>query len=203
MVTEKRPADAGLSSSMRSHRAIPLVAILALFACADPPNREMDQAEGAIDAARAAGAEQYAADELTAAVTALEQSRDAVALHDYRSALSYALDSRERAESAAKLAAEQRALLQSRAERALTELRGLVERGDERVAGAEARRAPRQTVRRVRAALSHAVNALQEASAAMAQGDYAAVSQRLEGVSADVTAALAELDEPRTAPARR
>jgi len=88
---------------MQSCRAVSLLALLALVACADPPSREMDQAEGAIDAARAAGAEQYAADELAAALAALAQSHEAVTLHDYRSALSYALDSREQAEGAAKL----------------------------------------------------------------------------------------------------
>ena len=206
MVTQERPAQAGPPSRMQSRRAMSLLALLAvltLVACADPPSREMDQAEGAIDAARAAGAEQYAADALAAAVAALAQSHEAVALHDYRIALSYALDSREQAEGAAKLAAEQRAVVQSRAQGALTELRALLDRGNERVAAAEALRASRQSVQQVRGALAHAVNALQEAGAAMAQGDYPAVSERLEGVNADLTAALAELDEPRAAPPRR
>ena len=35
---------------------------LSTIACASPPQREIDQAQGAIDAARAAGAERYAAD---------------------------------------------------------------------------------------------------------------------------------------------
>ena len=44
-----------------------------------PPNKEMDQAQGAIDAARAAGAERYAATEYTAATEALKNANDAVA----------------------------------------------------------------------------------------------------------------------------
>src|SRR5688572_14820112 len=40
--------------------------ILLVIGCAEPPTREMDQAQGAIDAAKAAGAEKYAADEYTA-----------------------------------------------------------------------------------------------------------------------------------------
>ena len=74
--------------------------------CADPPTKEMNQAQGAIDAARAAGAEQFAADEFQAAVDALKRRDEAVDQRDYRLALSLALDSRERAQDAAKRAAD-------------------------------------------------------------------------------------------------
>jgi len=179
---------------MSARVVLSLLASLFVVACAEPPRKEMDQAQGALDAARAAGAEQYAAEEYAAAVTALESSHEAVELEDYRSALNYAIDSRERAQNAAKLAAEQRAALQSGAERALTELRLLVERGEERLESSEARRVPRPVVLTVRGELANATNALQEASAAMAQGDYAAVRRRLEGVYKDALAAMAELD---------
>ena len=75
-------------------------------ACGDPPTREMDQAQGAIDAARAAGADRYATEEYQAAVDALKQAQEAVAQRDYRLALNHAIDSRERAQNAAKQAAE-------------------------------------------------------------------------------------------------
>jgi hypothetical protein len=45
----------------------------------------------------------------------------------------------------------------------------------------------------IRGALAHAVNAMQEASAAMARGDYAAVTRRLAGVQAEVTTALTDM----------
>ena len=41
----------------------------------------MDQAQGALDAARAAGADRYAVDEYTAAASALKSAQDAVAQH--------------------------------------------------------------------------------------------------------------------------
>src|SRR3954466_11122566 len=98
-----------------------LVTILAMSAaaCGDPPSREMDQAQGAIDAARAAGADRYAASEYQAAVGALKSAQDAVAQRDYRLALNHALDSRERAQAAAKQAAVQQVALRSAAERRL------------------------------------------------------------------------------------
>ena len=154
----------------------------------------MNQAQGAIDAARAAGAEQYAPEELAGAVAALRQAQESVSQRDNRTALSQAIDSREQAQNAARQAAEARALVQSQAERSLTELRLLLERGDERVAQAEARGLPRTTVMTARGALASAVNALQEASAAMSRGDYAAVRRRIDAVQGDAAAAVAEVE---------
>src|SRR5207244_476996 len=86
---------------------------------ADPPDKEMGQAQGAIDAARAAGADEYAHSEYTAATEALKQAQQAVVDRDYRLALNHALDSRERAQNAAKEAADQKAIARSDADRAL------------------------------------------------------------------------------------
>ena len=105
---------------------VAIAAALLVSACAEPPNKEMDQAQGAIDAARAAGADEYAGEQLTAAVTALKQSRDAVTQRDYRSALNYALESRDRAQNAAKQASEQRAAVRGQVERTLADLKALL-----------------------------------------------------------------------------
>ena len=94
---------------------------LLIAACAEPPAKEMHQAQGAIDAARAAGAEEYAADELKLAVDGLAKYQEAVAARDYRLALAHALDSRERAQNAAKTAVDGRAKARGDAERELAE----------------------------------------------------------------------------------
>ena len=86
--------------------SLAIVAAIAGAACGDPPDKEMQQAQGAIDAARAAGADQYAHDEFTAAEDALKRAHDAVDQRDYRLALNDALDTRERAQTAAKEAVE-------------------------------------------------------------------------------------------------
>ena len=86
----------------------------------------MDQAQGAIDAARAARADRYATEEYDAAVTALKRANEAVAQRDYRLALNHALDARERAQGAAKEAADQQATLRSGAERRLGELTAML-----------------------------------------------------------------------------
>jgi hypothetical protein len=68
-----------------------VLALVLLTACGTPPHKEMDQAQGAIDAARAAGADRYAADEYNAAVQSLQLANDAVDQRDYRLALNHAL----------------------------------------------------------------------------------------------------------------
>jgi Domain of unknown function (DUF4398) len=179
---------------MCARARIAIVAAALLAACADPPNREMDQAQGAIDAARAAGAEQYAAQELAAAVTALAQARETVAQGDYRSALTYALDSRERAQNAAKQASDDRVSIGSQTERVLTETGALLDRGDQRLAVAEAQKVPRRTITKVQSVLTNSRKTLQEASAAAERGDYQAAQRELNGVSQRIRAAIDEID---------
>jgi Domain of unknown function (DUF4398) len=176
-----------------------IIAAVWLSACGAPPNKEMDRAQGAIDAARAAGAERYAPEELKAAVAALDQSMDAVTQRDYRSALNFAVDSLERAQGAAKQAAEERAAVQSRAERALADMDALVERGEARVALAEAARVPRRTIVRVRAVLASARTAVQEARAAAERGEYAAAQRDLDVVKPKAVAAIEEIDRATAA----
>ncbi len=103
---------------LRAHLAALFVFCVA--GCAAPPQKEMDQAEGAIATARAAGAAQYAADEFAAAETALRRSHEAAGQRDYRQALNHALDARERAQVAARDAADRKALARGLAERAIT-----------------------------------------------------------------------------------
>lgn len=111
-----RPGPARTAS-----RAACLVLVTVLgAACAAPPQKEMDQADGAIATARAAGAAQYASEEFSAAEAALKRSHDAVAQRDYRQALNHALDARERAQTAAREAADKMAIARGQAERAIT-----------------------------------------------------------------------------------
>src|SRR5215831_15106615 len=101
-------------------RVGPVVLLAALAAaCAEPPDKEIQQAQGAIDAARAAGADEYAHEEFAAAQQALKRAQDAVGERDYQLALNHALDSRERAQNAAKAAADHKAAARVDAEHAI------------------------------------------------------------------------------------
>lgn len=175
-------------------RALAIVISLLLGgACAEPPSREMHQAQGAIDAAKAAGAGEYAADELKAAVDALAQADVAVGARDYRLALSLALDSRERAQSAAKSAVDARAKARGDAERALAEATALVDRTEAELKQPEAARLRKATAT-IGQSVIHARTTLQEARAALEREEYERVREMCAALSTTFTAAIADLE---------
>ena len=178
----------------RVFAAVLIVACVFVSACGDPPTREMDQAQGAIDAARAARADRYAPDEYEAAVTALKRANEAVAQRDYRLALNHALDSRERAQGAVKKAADQQASLRSGAERRLGELTALLDQANQRLAAAEKARVARRTLMAPRAAIAAASGSLQKAGTEIHDGDYQASQTRLSESATQLRKAMAELD---------
>src|SRR5882672_8561143 len=127
-------------------RRLPAIVCAAFLitACGDPPNKEMDQAQGAIDAARAAGADRYATSEYTAATDALKRAQDAVAQRDYRQALNEALDSREHAQNAAREAADTKAQVRGEVERDMAQIAALIAEANTRMAAATRARVPRR-----------------------------------------------------------
>ena len=178
------------------------------MACSEPPTREMDLARGAIDAARAAGAETYAADEYKAAVTALARAEEAVGQRDHRLALNYALDSRERAQNAAKLAADGRANARSAAEGLLADVTSAMAVAIVRLQSLEAGRAPKAALAPLQKAIADAQAAVTDAGKALATQDYLAAAARLRGVAETVRAADAAVAEalaasPARAPRKR
>jgi flagellar hook-basal body complex protein FliE len=192
---------------MPSLRALPLILATSVLlpACADPPNKELHQAQGAIDAARAAGAEQYASEEFEAAVTALDRSHQAVEERDFRLALNHAIDARERAQEAAREAAEQRALARSRAEQAIAAVEAASERAAARLEAAQAARVPARELAPMREQLAAAGTSLQEAREALERQEYLAARSTLEGLEGRITETIEALEKvtPARAPRRR
>ena len=187
-------------------RCLALIFAILSASCAEPPSKEMNQAQGAIDAARSAGADRFAATELTAAIDALERSEDAVAAGDYRQALSHAIDSRERAQAAAKMAVEGRADARGQAERAIAEVATLLSRAQAQLRNPDLARRNDKSIRRVRATVGHAEKMLQDSRAALKTEDYPGVTKALNGAAAQLQAALTEIDavgSSRPAPRRR
>lgn len=186
---------------VRVVRRLALVIVILSAACSEPPNKEMNLAQGAIEAARAAGAERFAAAELTAAIDALKRSNEAAAGDDYRQALNHALDSFERARNAAKLAVDARANARGEAERAVSQAATLLATAQTRL---KAPALPSRSSKALQQTVDAAGVALQKARSAMETEDYLAVNPALEGVAAALQAALAEIDGPSpTPPARR
>ena len=188
---------------LRVVRRLALITAILSASCAEPPNKEMNQAQGAIDAARAAGADKFAAAEFTAAQDALKQSEEAVAAGDYRQALSHALDSRERAQNAAKMAVDGRADARGQAERAIAEVATLLSRAQAQLKDADVARLNARTLQEPRSTVAAAEKMLQEARTALKAEDYPAVTTALNSAAAELQAALTEIDaaaSPRTAP---
>ena len=111
------------SSAASGRRVLPgaiacvLLGALVLPGCSDPPEKERQQAEGALEAARAAGADVYAPIEFQDAQASLKKYDDAVAQRDYRLALNDALEARDRAYEAVKQAGDKKAELRSQTDR--------------------------------------------------------------------------------------
>lgn len=175
-------------------------------ACGDPPSKEIAEAEGAISAARAAGADRYASAAFAQATAAITNAHDAVSQGDYRLALNHALTSREAAQNAAREAAETRAKLRGDTERAVAEKTALLAQARERLSRALSARGPR---RPALADIEHGLTQLgedvQKASTAMAADDYAAAQSLLMEFDTRVTTLMAPVDAPPPppAPARR
>jgi hypothetical protein len=181
-----------------------VVFALTLFiaACAEPPDKEMHQAQGAIDAARAAGAEEYAADELKLAVDGLVKYQEAVAARDHRLALAHALDSRERAQNAAKTAVDGRAKARGDAERELAEAVALVQRAEARLRDTEVSKLPRRTLAPIEKAIAATSVSLQEARAALKREEYGQVGKLSADVTQQIQATLTEIDGALKPPAK-
>jgi hypothetical protein len=180
-----------------------VLAALVVTACGDPPNKEMDQAQGAIDAARAAGADRYATDEYTAATAALKRSQDAVAQRDYRQALNEALDSREHAQNAAREAADTKAQVRIEVERDMAQIAALIAQANTRLAAAARGRVPRRVLDASREELAAVDESVQKAGEAMKTGDYLSARAALQGVQERITKAVNALAPPAVQNSRR
>ena len=188
------------------------VATFAVFlsaACSAPPQKEIDRAQGAIDAARAAGADQYAREPFTAATTAMQQTHEAVQQRDYRLALSRATDANERALEAARQAANGKARARSEVDVTLAQVLTAMRVLDERLKAAEASHLTAREVEPAQRARVDAGRGVQEARAAIEKGDYLAASAAIQAEGDRIALETRNLNEaidaktPRGARRRR
>jgi hypothetical protein len=184
-----------------------LSAALFTAACSEPPQKEIDRAQGAIGAAKAAGAEQYAAQSYAAATAALQQSHAAVGQRDYRLALSLAIDASERAQAAAKEAADEKARARGEGERAAAATEAALQELRVRLRAAEANHVPAREFADARKTAADAETTLQEVRTMLSNGDIGAASNALKDRAAEIREQIRLMDEAAAAraakPARR
>jgi hypothetical protein len=183
--------------------AVCLALVLTIGCGGDPPEKEMQQAQGALDAARAAEADKYATEEFQAATLALANARDAVTQRDYRLALNHALDSRERAQNAAKMAGDSKATARTEADRAINSAQAELNSVEAKMKVAENAKVSARLLAGPRRTLDAARTALQEVRAAFDKGDYLEVPARAKAATASLPAVSAELDAAGAPAARR
>jgi hypothetical protein len=176
--------------------------LLAATGCSQPPQKEIDQAQAALDLARTGGAERYAADDYAAAAAALLKARASVDERDYRQALSYAIDARQRAQSSFRQAGEGKAKALRTADALLADTVALAGRLDTRLAAAAAARVPAKELRGPRAARDEARNALQEARTQIGAGNYEKAGELLASVRKKLEATIAATEKIRLPPPR-
>jgi Domain of unknown function (DUF4398) len=174
-----------------------IAASLIIVACGDdPPDREIQQAQSTIDAARSAGASEYAQTDLAAAEQALATARTAVGQRDYRLALTNALESRERAQAATKEAADKKIVARRDSDRALKETAAALAKMRGRLKTAETARLSKRVLASLRRTVDDADRAVQEARAAFDASDYPAVRTALDAANGHLAEATRDLETP-------
>ncbi len=175
-------------------RRLPVIALLLLLAagCSEPPQTEIDQAQGAIDTARAAGADKYAPDEVLGRHVGVAESARAVDQRDFRQALGYALDARERAKDAARQAVDGKARARVAAEARIADTAARIQQLEARLKAADAARVPARELQDSRGVLTECRSTLQKARTAFGAGDYVQVTEMLNGIPERLDAATRE-----------
>ena len=176
--------------------------LLTSAGCSGPPQKEIDQAQSALDVARTAGAERYATSEFAAAASSLEKAHAAVGQRDYRQALNYAIDSRQRATEAARQATDGKARAKTAVEALYGEIATLANKLQAALRTAETA-APAKLLRASQTTLRDARADLQKASAAITAGNYADATKVLTDVRGKLTPALADVQSIPPKPVRK
>jgi hypothetical protein len=188
-----------MSSTRRLLLSLAVLAAMTGPACGgDPPDKEMQQAQSAIDAARTGGADQYARDEFTAAQDALKRAQEAVTQRDYRLALNNALDAREQAQAAAKTAVDRKAAARTDAERALADATAALNDARAKLKAAEAARMSAKPLSAARRSIADGDTAVQKARTALAQGAYLDAVSTASAATAGLKAAARDLEAATT-----
>jgi hypothetical protein len=182
--------------------SVPLCAIISALvlsaACSAPPQKEIDRAQQAIDSARAAGADRYAPEAYAAALSALQQSHEAVDQRDYRLALSRAVDASDRAQEAATAAADNKAKARRASEAAVNTVNAALMHLEARVKVAEQAHVPPRELAPARNTIKDAEAALQKARTLLAAENYAGASEAVSGLDEQIRSEIRVVEAATT-----
>ena len=183
-----------MTPSRRLLFATGLAALLVSSACTSPPEKELHQAEGALETARAAGAARYAAEPFGAAEAAMARANAAVTDRDYKQALNHALDAREHALNAVRTAADTRARVRGELEQRMADLDTSLRALEARIVEAETAKVGRQALTSAKAATTRVARALAEARPLLNAGTDDKAEALLSPLPALLTQTQSEID---------
>ena len=190
-----------------SSRFLGLLVALSLVPAAcggDPPDKEIQQAQPRDRHRAGRRRRSVCAQRVRRRPGALKRAEDAVTERDYRQALNYALDSRERAQTATKEAADNRGDGPRRRRPRAGRRPGALEAAGAGLKAAEKARVPRATSSPTRGARSPpAKRPCKKRAQPSSRGDYPAVSEGLGKDTAGLRAAARDLEAAAAAGARR
>ena len=177
-------------------RSLVSAAIIAssIVACGgNPPDKEIEQAQTAVDAARAASADRYSKEDFNASTDALKNAHAAVDARDYRLALNYALEAKDRADTAARDAVDRKATARSDADRALRNAALLLVDIRAKLRTAQGRQ-PARVVNPAKKVAADSERVVQEARTAFEREDYPKVLEMLAAPMARLRESIRSLD---------
>ena len=180
-----------------------LLTSLALVAlgCAKPPDQEMQQAQSAMEVAKTAGAETYAAESLGKAQDVLSQAQAEVQAQQGKMFKSYAkakellAQAKTAADQAAADATTAKAQMKSDAEAALNAAKTALDSATQAVATAPASKDRKADLEAMQSDLATLKTLIGEADSAMASEDYAGAKQKADQVQQEAAKILADVQQ--------
>lgn len=166
---------------------VPLLLVCALFACAKPPQADIDAARAAVaSAAKNADVVAYAPDTLKSAQDKLAQMETELRAKHFDKVKSFALDARATAEAAVNDAARNKEKAQADARTLIDALKKALPAAEKKVAGARYVRGIKLDFAALAKQLANAKAAVADADKDLTAGDYAAALRKALAVQAQL-----------------
>ena len=162
---------------------VPVLLVLAMAACAKPPQADIDAARAAVaNAAKNADVVAYAPDTLKSAQDKLAQMDTELAAKHYDKVKAIALDARATAETAVNDAARNKEKAQADAATLIEALKKAMPEASKKMAAAKRVRGIRLNFNALGQQMAAAKNAISDAEKDLAAGDFASALQKASGV---------------------
>ena len=179
-----------------------LAFVVAVVSCGSPPEAELAAAEAALESARGAGAEAYAADAYDRAKNTLSDARAKVEQGDYDAAKTAAIQAKDQADQAKSLAESTKVRVRDEAQAIVTRLSNAIGDASAAVDGAPRGKGADSDLDQLRADLGQAEAELSDARGSLSSSDFnAALEQaksaesKLNQVQSAVQVAMKKIDD--------